>query len=96
MEPLVRNEPDELASLVMENELLRYEVVHLRARLAAAEKAVARSAAAPGGEKPDSTASADLIWLLERLEHSPARSLLRTRKGYRTLRDKYLGRPASG
>ena len=92
MEPLVRNQPDELASLVMENELLRYEVVHLRARLAGAEQAVAKSAAGPGGD----TARADLVWLLERLDRSPAGFLLRTRKGFRALRDKYLGRPASG
>lgn len=96
MEPLVRNQPDELASLVMENELLRYEVVHLRARLAAAEKAVAKSAGAPREEKVDDTARADLVWLLERLDRSPAGYLLRTRNGFRALRDKYLGGPASG
>jgi hypothetical protein len=94
MEPLVRNQPDELASLVMENELLRYEVVHLRARLAAAEKARAKSAA--GRENPDDSARADLVWLLERLDRSPAGSLLRARKGFRAIRDKYLGGPAGG
>ena len=38
MRPLKRLEQAELPALAMENELLRYEVTHLRGRLAAAEQ----------------------------------------------------------
>lgn len=93
MEPLVRVEPDELASLAMENQLLRYEVHHLRAKLAEgkrARKSAKEEAADPSGPSSDE-ARADLVALLERLDQSPAGPLLRHRSGIKALREKYLG-----
>ncbi|WP_141012883.1 hypothetical protein [Nocardioides sambongensis] len=100
MEPLIRAEATAVGDLQMENELLRYEVAHLRARLAAADEA--RTAAqrtlerlrekqAPSAALDE--ARTDLMWLLGRLDRSPAGPLLRRYGGFRTLRDKYLGEP---
>jgi hypothetical protein len=96
MEPLSPVGRDELSTLAMENELLRYEVAHLRARLAAAET-VAKSAgdtlASKRGSGADADRSArdDLVWLLRRLDRSLAGPLLRRRSGFRELRERYLG-----
>ncbi|WP_139981931.1 hypothetical protein [Nocardioides litoris] len=77
--------------LEREAELLRAEVAHLRARLAAAEAESARPAAQRGGpEQAGRRAREDLLWLLRRLESSPARPLLRRRAGYRRLLRTYL------
>ncbi len=95
MEPLVRTTPDEATALAMENELLRYEVRHLRARLAAAQKGAPQGQPEGGQGAPaaagQDTAREDLVWLLERLDSSPAGPLFRGRAGFRTLRAKYLG-----
>jgi hypothetical protein len=105
MEPLVRHTADEVSALVMENELLRYEVIHLRARLAAAEKAVAKAQRAhdpstPPSSRPSATpirdgedasqVREDLVWLLGRLDASPLGPLMRRRAGFRALRERYL------
>ncbi|WP_345460540.1 hypothetical protein [Nocardioides marinquilinus] len=140
----MRLEPGDAPALAMENELLRYEITHLRARLAAAEerdqrrdrevqewrerqeakagKPAGDAPAAQGGTpqqtgqsgkpghtgksgkpgKPGKPAKAgqhrdaggaardDLVWLLQRLEGTPAAPLLRRRSGYRRLVETYL------
>jgi hypothetical protein len=106
MEPLSPVGRDELSTLAMENELLRYEVAHLRARLAAAEAADAAAATVgtpAGGADGDpaggtgigsptaTSARDDLVWLLRRLDASPAGPLLRRRPRFRELRERYLG-----
>jgi chromosome segregation ATPase len=98
MQPLSRVTADELSSLVMENELLRYEITHVRARLAAAEKALERSrrdldelktsTAADGGDQ--AAAREDLVWLLTRLDASPLGRVLRRRPRVAELRRRYL------
>jgi hypothetical protein len=136
MNPLVRLEPGDAPALAMENELLRYEVTHLRARLAAAEErdqrregemqewrerqerkaaqggqagqgeqpAESGKPGKPGAAKPGAAKAAkagqhrdaggaardDLVWLLQRLEATPASRLLRRRAGYRRLVETYL------
>lgn len=105
MEPLLRVTPDELSALQMENELLRYEVAHLRARLAAPRtgpKAGTGTSTGTGtgngtrngtAERDEAAqARRDLVWLLERLDAIPvAGPALRRRAGYRELRERYLG-----
>lgn len=98
MEPLRTVSSEELSSLVMENELLRYEVQHLRARLEAAQAATADAdadegrvagAAQPTGEQ----AELDIVWLLHRVDRVPlAGRLLRRRPGIRLLRERHLGK----
>ena len=107
MEPLIRPHADELSALVMENELLRYEVAHLRARSLAAEhrltqltERLERRAAATDEDAAeeleseptlaDSSARDDLVWLLDRLDGSPVRHVLRRRPRYRELVQRYL------
>ncbi len=102
--PLVPAETRDARALAQENELLRYEVTHLRGRLAAAEKQARRLAkeiaakadspatsSAPGQQR-SGDARDDLVRLLRKLDRSPAGPLMRTRKGFRALRDKYLGK----
>ncbi len=99
MEPLVRVEHNAAVDLQMENELLRYEGLHLRARLAAAEDLAANRQAKlerlrsqrPNTGPARDEARDDLVWLLTRLDRSPAGPLLRRYAGFCTLRDRYLG-----
>jgi hypothetical protein len=95
MEPLKPASTDEVGSLLMENELLRYEVKHLRARLAAAGT-VPEPVKRKGKGKPKvepvaepSQAEADLVWLLNRLNSSPLGAVLRRADGFRTLLERY-------
>lgn len=99
MNPLRRTEADETSTLAMENELLRYEVVHLRARIAAVEserdKAEREKAKLESGDAvvdPDAPDAArdDLVWLLGRIEATPASVVLKRREGYRRLVATYL------
>lgn len=99
MQPLSRVTADELSSVIMENELLRYEIAHVRARLAAAEKSLLKATkerALAGsddesaqGEGTD-TARADLVWLLTRLDASPLGRMLARRPRMVELRRRYL------
>lgn len=105
MKPLIRTQPDDAAALAMENELLRYENVHLRARLKEADKAAQKATDAleaqrgvtpqPGGAEPavaaTNEAREDLVWLLKRLDQSAVGPMFRTRAGFRALRAKYVG-----
>lgn len=76
-----------MRDLAVENELLTNEVRRLRTRVAALEEQVAVTPADPqAGQALD-----DLRYLLGRLDASPAAPLLRRQKGFRTLRDRYLG-----
>jgi hypothetical protein len=96
MRPLQRVTPDELGALQMENELLRYEVRHLRARLQ--EKRTVRidaSDADDEGAAPTAGQSGqaveDLRWLLLKLDDLPmVGAALRRREGIQKLRDRYL------
>jgi hypothetical protein len=99
MQPLSRVTADELSSLVMENELLRYEITHVRARLAAAEKALDKtrreldlgtaSETSIGGVDAAAVRE-DLVWLLTRLDSSPLGRVLRRRPRIAELRRRYL------
>ena len=111
MHPLNPTRPTELTGALMENELLRYEVRHLKGRLSAATKEfppssdeirAAKRAGRQDGEKGDAGPSPalarrnqqaydDVVWLVGRLDSSPAGMLLRRMGGFRTLRDRYLG-----
>lgn len=96
MQPLNFTRPTELNSALMENELLRYEVRHLRARLAAAEAGAARTGKGGKGgrsskeQQGNQQAYDDLLWLLRRLDESPAGFALRRLEGFRVLRARYL------
>lgn len=98
MEPLQRVTADELETLQMENELLRYEVEHLRARLAEHEAAVATRPAEPRPSQAQAPADVraqeaerDLVWLLQRLDETPLLGqALRRRAGFRALHDRYV------
>lgn len=105
MQPLSPMRPEEHSALAMENELLRYEVRHLRARLKGAEQEVARlererADAATGDTAGDAVAMTapgeagqahdDLVWLLQRLNNTPAGFALRRQAGFRTLLERYV------
>jgi hypothetical protein len=99
MQPLSRVTTDELSNLVMENELLRYEITHVRARLAAAEKTLdktrrelelVKAGAEPAvGADPDKVRE-DLVWLLTRLDSGFLGRILRRRPRIVELRQRYL------
>lgn len=104
MQPLDPITADEAGKLAMENELLRYEVRHLRARLAARPEPVAAPTPPTARKNPTAKqlrmrkarqarnrqAYADIVWLVRRLDTSPAGPLLRRVEGFRTLRARYL------
>ncbi len=110
MRPLTTVEADDLPALTMENDLLRHEITHLRARLSAAQDGQRRAnqevrrlqgiVRTGGGKAPGQgslTAPGtrdksrnDMIWLLRRLDTSPARVLLRRYPGFRALKERYL------
>lgn len=101
MQPLSPMRPEEHSALAMENELLRYEVRHLRARLKGAEQELARAerkrAEGASGETawtpaPGEAGQAhdDLVWLLQRLNNTPAGFALRRQSGFRTLLERYV------
>lgn len=128
MQPLNPTKPTELTPALMENDLLRYEVRHLRARLATltdkvdqlkadladlAEQAeetgtdgkrsrsgkgakrpvVAKGATGEDPERRNAQAYDDLVWLLHRLDSSPAGFALRRVKGFQVLRARYVQDP---
>lgn len=101
MTPLDPIRPSDASSLAMENELLRYEVGHLRTtladmldRLKELEDMKTGGAPAPN-QAPNQQAYDDLVWLLGRLDHSPAGAALRRVRGFRTLRERYLTGPST-
>lgn len=104
MQPLVPIGQDEASRLAMENELLRYEVRHLRSLV---QEAKGERTGRKGGKRKDEPAVAsplpesgmsirnqqaydDLVWLLTRLNSSPVGAGLRRVKGFRTLVERYL------
>lgn len=90
MRPLDPVEATEAHALAMENELLRYEVRHLRARLRGDfANAVLDPETSPIAAR-NAQAHDDLLWLLRRLDDSPAGIALRRVPGFRTLRERYL------
>lgn len=76
-----------MRDLVVENELLTNEVRRLRSRIAALEEELAVAPPAPQANE----ALGDLRYLLGKLDSSPAGPLLRRQKGFRNLRERYLG-----
>lgn len=76
-----------LRDLAVENELLTNEVRRLRSRIAALEEELAVAPPAPQAHQ----ALGDLRYLLGKLDSSPAGPLLRRQKGFRALRERYLG-----
>lgn len=79
------------ANLRMENDLLKYELVHLRARLTALEAVLA---AQPELEAERlarlRAAERDLVWLLRKLAAPPFGWLARSRQGFRTLWGRWI------
>lgn len=83
---------DDAIALQMENELLTYEVRHLRARLVPRERRMQRMRERlDNAREQRDEAIGDLRWVLHRLDHSPLGPAFRRVGGYRALRDKYLG-----
>lgn len=97
MTPLEPIRPSDASSVAMENDLLRYEVRHLRARIADLDDRVKDleenrpgAPTAAGQQAHD-----DLVWLLRRLDTSPAGVALRRVRGFRILRERYLEDPST-
>ena len=105
MHPLNPTRPTELTGALMENELLRYEVRHLKSKLSeatgefppgpeeikAARKDKPQGSGGPAFAKRNQQAYDDMVWLIGRLDSSPAGLMLRRWAGFRTLRARYLG-----
>lgn len=87
----------DLVPLQMENELLSYEVRHLRAQLAAADRRWSGQLKAREREVARlrkritrlERARGDLVWLVRRLGTSPLGPVLRLRPGFRRLMRQY-------
>lgn len=102
MKPLEQVSPEEQTALVMENDLLRYEIRHLRGRLSATDAEITRLRASGGsgtpapGARPRGVSESerrvrnDMVWLLRRLDRSPLRLLYARRAGFISLRERYL------
>ncbi|MEO9324939.1 hypothetical protein ABFT23_15700 [Nocardioides sp. C4-1] len=94
MRPLHHTQPDEVTTVAMENDLLRLEVAHLRARLKSAESELLfpgkPAPTASAGADGDADPLSDLRWLLQRIEATPLAHVLRRRSGYRRLVETYL------
>lgn len=108
MEELRSPTPQDMVSLQMENELLLFEVRHVRAQLASADRR--RRAAVEVKDRALSAkdrqlkraerriarlerARGDLVWLVQRLDSSPARYLFHRWEGFRKLVRVYGERP---
>jgi len=104
MQPLDQVSPDETSALLMENELLRYEVTHLRARVEAAEAGQRNPKGTKGKGKPgpksgpraddeiarrNQQAYDDVRWLVRRLDSTPLSPALRRFAGFRTMCERY-------
>jgi hypothetical protein len=83
-------QPSDAHALAMENELLRHEVRHLRARLNSGFAAAVIDPETSPRAARNERAHEDLVWLLRRLDSSPAGFGLRRMAGFRTLLERYL------
>lgn len=107
MEELRGSTPQDIGTLQMENELLLFEVRHIRAQLASADRRIKAAVAAKDRELRAKDrqlkragkriarlekAHGDLVWLVQRLDASPARYFLHRWPGFRRLAGIY-GRP---
>jgi hypothetical protein len=104
VKPLEQVVAEDQTSLAMENDLLRYEIRHLRGRLEAQGKEITslQSGAPPASDRTNARDAPgvvtererrtrnDLVWLLRRLDRSPLRWLYSRRKGFVALRERYL------
>ena len=91
--------PDEQPALLMENELLRYEIAYLRSRVAEAESRATRAAAtsakkgkAPADAELHADAHRELVRLLRRLDGSSLGPVLRRRGSFRDLVTRFVPR----
>jgi hypothetical protein len=106
MEELRGSTPQDMVSLQMENELLLFEVRHVRAQLASADRRRRAAVAVKDRELRArdrqlkraerriarlERARGDLVWLVKRLESSPARYLFHRWRGFRRLVKTYGG-----
>jgi hypothetical protein len=95
MNPLQQSNPDAVASLQMENNLLTHEIRLLRARLKAAKVSSLvgkhEDIEVVSSEQMDSyrQADEDIRHLVRRLNQAGIGSILRRRPGFRTLIDRY-------
>ncbi len=88
------------ANLRMENDLLKYEVLYLRRRVAALQTELAERpepvpepevVVVPAEPSPRLIAAEkDLMWLLRRLDSPPLGWVARRRSGFRNLRHRWI------
>lgn len=84
--------PTDVDMLRMENELLTFEVRFLRARLGWSAKGAGTSSSLSRISHLEE-AETDLVLLLRRLGNSPLGPLLRRRKNFRAMEERYLSSP---
>lgn len=84
--------PTDMDTLRMENELLAFEVSFLKARMAGAGKLMGSPSSLSRVSHLEE-AEQDLVLLLRRMGGSPLGPLLRRRKSFRTLEERYLNAP---
>jgi hypothetical protein len=96
---MAANTTRDTSAIVLENELLTNEVRHLRSELqrktGEKQPKAEGNPAAKASKKGDPDAGhkdqalEDIVWLVNRLQHSPARFLFGRKAGYRTLVERY-------
>ncbi len=84
--------PDDVDVLRMENELLAFEVSFLKARMAGTGKRTGSPSSLSRVSHLEE-AEQDLVLLLRRMGNSPLGPLLRRRRSFRTLEERYLDVP---
>lgn len=86
--------PADLEALRMENELLSFEVRFLRSKTGWTGRGAVSSVSLSRMAQLEE-AEGDLVLLVRRMSSSPLGPLLRVRRNFRTLEERYLDSPAS-
>jgi Tfp pilus assembly protein PilN len=90
--------PTDIDALQMENELLAFEIRFLKAQVADIQRLkkshLAETQRLESRLEASERAEKDLVLLLSRLANSPLGWLLRFKRGFRTLEQKYLSKDA--
>ena len=80
-----------VADLRMENDLLKYELIHLQARLASLEELLAQQPELEAEQLARlRSAERDLVWLLRKLNSPPLGFISRSRAGFRNLWQRWI------
>lgn len=88
--------PDDIDRLRMENELLAFEVLYLKSRIAEYDRTGAtpitthETAVSEQSLQRYEDALKDLRWILRRIDRSPLGWVLRRRSGFASLKDRWL------